>query len=300
MLHNHKIDQILGKAGFSGCSVRPVRAGLYNDSYYVDSDKSKFVLRIAPPDSIPKLFYEIDMMKSEVNIHRLVREQTNLPVPEIVYHDFSQDLLDRDYLIMEYMEGSSGFFDDKELGHYVKQLHTIKSEQCGYPERAAANGENWPDVFFSYAELIFNDCLSCGVIDNDEHEQFLSIYEKYRDAVADVCPSLLHLDLWTQNILTIDGRITAILDFDRGLYGDPELEFAVLDTYGHSSPEFFEGYGEPRPADSKAQVRQKLYIVYELIKYAFIRVARGKNMATGRSHVAQCKKILEGIEYQIR
>ena len=51
----------------------------------MDSDKSKFVLRIAPPDSIPKLFYEIDMMKSEVNIHRLVREQTDLPVPEIVY-----------------------------------------------------------------------------------------------------------------------------------------------------------------------------------------------------------------------
>ncbi|MHC4489556.1 MAG: hypothetical protein ACYSW7_10340, partial [Planctomycetota bacterium] len=69
MLHNHKIDQILGKAGFSECSVRPIGAGHYNDSYYVDSNKGKFVLRIAPPDSVPKLFYEIDMMKSEVNIH---------------------------------------------------------------------------------------------------------------------------------------------------------------------------------------------------------------------------------------
>jgi len=74
MLSNQKIEQILRKAGFNGCIVSSIGAGHYNDSYYVDLDKGKFVLRIAPPDSTPKLFYEIDMMKSEVNIHRLVRD----------------------------------------------------------------------------------------------------------------------------------------------------------------------------------------------------------------------------------
>ena len=92
------------------------------------------------------------------------------------------------------------------------------------------------------------------------------------------------------------GRISAILDFDRGLYGDPELEFAVLDTYGSSTPDFFEGYAKSRPVDADAQIRQRLYMVYELIKYAFIRVARGKSMSTGRSHVAQCKRILKELE----
>jgi len=296
MLSNHKINQILRKAGFNGGTVSSIGAGHYNDSYYVNLDSDKFVLRIAPPDSTPKLFYEIDMMKSEVNIHRLVREHTDVPVPQIVYHDFSYDIIDRDYLIMEYLEGNSGFFDEKELGKYVKQIHDIKSDTFGYPERAAPTGENWPDIFYTYVELIFNDCLSCGVIDNDEYGHFLSIYDKHRNVITEVSPSLLHLDLWTQNILTVNGRITAILDFDRGLYGDPELEFAVLDTYGYSTPEFFKGYGKPRPVDSKAQIRRKLYIVYELIKYAFIRVARGKSMSTGRSHVAHCKRILEGLE----
>ncbi len=296
MLSNHKINQILRKAGFNGCTVSPIGAGHYNDSYYVNLDSDKFVLRIAPPDSTPKLFYEIDMMKSEVNIHRLVREHTDVPVPQIVYHDFSQDVIERDYLIMEYIEGNSGFFDEKELGRYVRQIHAIKSDRCGYPERAAPTGESWPDIFYTYVELIFNDCLSCGVIDNDEYGHFLSIYDKHRNVITEVSPSLLHLDLWTQNILTVNGRITAILDFDRGLYGDPELEFAVLDTYGYSSFEFFEGYGKPRPVDSKAQIRRKLYMVYELIKYAFIRVARGKSMSTGRGHVAHCRRILEGLE----
>jgi fructosamine-3-kinase len=235
-------------------------------------------------------------MKSEVNIHRRVREHTDVPVPEIVFHDFTREIIDRDYLIMEYLDGRSGMFDESELGQYIRQIHAIQSEECGYPERAAPTAKSWPDIFHTYVELIFKDCLSYGVIDRSEYEHFLSIYEKHNDAVVDVTPSLLHLDLWTQNILTMNGSISAILDFDRGLYGDPELEFAVLDTYGYSTPLFFEGYGKPRPIDSDAQIRQSLYIVYELIKYAFIRLARGKSMSTGRSHVAQCKRILEGLE----
>ena len=296
MLSNNQINQILRKIGLADYSVNPIGSGHYNDSYYINSDKDKFVLRIAPPDDIPKLFYEIDMMKSEVNLHRLVREHTNLPVPKIIYHDFSRQLINKDYLVMEYLEGSSSVFDDLELGMYVKQLHTIKSDKCGYPERAAPTENSWHKIFGIYVEMIFKDCLSCGIIDDNEYRHFLSIYEKNMEVVADVKPSLLHLDLWHQNILTVNGKITGILDFDRGLYGDLELEFAVLDTYGHSSPEFFEGYGEPRPDDSKARIRQKLYIVYELIKYAFIRVARGRSMSTGRSHVMQCKTILSEIE----
>jgi len=296
MLADGTIKRMLHKSGFDESRVSPIGAGLYNDSYTVDSDKGRFVLRVAPPDSSPKVFYEIDMMKSEVTIHRLVREYTNVSIPEIIYHDFSREIIGRDYLIMEYLEGHPGLFDERELGRYVRQIHAIHSEKFGYPERAAPTAKSWPDIFHAYVELIFKDCLSCGVIDPSEYNHFMSIYEKHESAVVDVSPSLLHLDLWAQNILTIDGKISGILDFDRGLYGDPELEFAVLDTYGYSTPEFFEGYGVPRPNDGVAQIRQRLYIVYELIKYAFIRVARGKSMSTGRSHVAQCKKILEGLE----
>lgn len=295
-LTDDKIDQLLRKAGFGRCAVSAIGAGHYNDSYYIDTSRGRFVLRIAPSDETPKLFYEIGMMKFEVRIHRLVREQTDAPVPEIIYHDFSRRLIDRDFLIMEYLRGWSGPFDERELGRYVRQIHAIESDEYGYPERAAPRGKAWPTLFQSYVKLILDDCLSCGVMDRSERRQFLSTYDRHADAIADAPPSLLHLDLWTQNILTVNGTITAILDFDRGLYGDPELEFAVLDTYGYSTPRFFEGYGKPRPVDAMAQIRQRLYIAYELIKYAFIRTARGGSRATGRSHVEQCKRILKELE----
>lgn len=295
MLSAHKIDEILQKVGLSGCTASPIGSGHYNDSYYVEGRQGRFVLRVAPADDLPKLFYEIDMMKSEVGIHRLVRERTDVPVPRIVFHDFSRELVDRDYLIMEYHEGISGMFDATELGRYVRQIHAIEADEYGYPERAAPTGENWPDTFGAYVRLMLDDCISCGVIGGNEREYIMSMYDRHWDVVVDVRPQLLHLDLWAQNILTVNGRITALLDFDRGMYGDPELEFAVLDTYGYSSPRFFRGYGKPRPSDAKAQIRQRLYIVYELAKYAFIRVARGRSISTGRSHVARCKRILEEI-----
>ena len=296
MLSARKIDQILQKAGLGGCTVNPAGAGHYNDSYYLDGKQGGFVLRVAPADDVPKLFYEVDMMRSEVNIHRLVGERTDVPIPKIVYHDFSREVIDTDYLIMEYIEGIPGLFDQRELGRHVRQIHSIGADRYGYPDRMAPTGDNWPDIFHVYVRMILGDCTSCGVIGRNEYEYILSMYDRHRDAVVDVAPHLLHLDLWAQNILTVNGRITALLDFDRGLYGDPELEFAVLDTYGYSSPEFFEGYGTPRPSDANAQIRRRLYMVYELIKYAFIRVARGGSLSTGRSHLVQCKRILEEID----
>jgi fructosamine-3-kinase len=290
-----RIQQIAVNAGLGQCSATPIGAGHYNDSFYIDSEKGMFVLRIAPADSVPKLFYEVDMMKSEPAIHELVKKHTDIPVPGIIYFDFSRKCIDADFLIMEFLEGSPGSFKDGLLGRYVRQLHNIEGDYFGYPERAAPTSQNWPEIFATYVELIFGDCLSCGIIDRRQYDWFLSVYEKHLPAVVDVRPSLLHLDLWTQNILTVDGEITAILDFDRGLFGDVELEFAVLDTYGYATEEFFEGYGKPRPVDAGAQIRRRLYIVYELIKYAFIRFARNGSFATGRSHVEQCAAILREI-----
>jgi len=292
MTTESEVRRMAESAGMSLNAVRPVGAGHYNESYFIDTDEETYVIRIAPPDDVPKLFYEIDMMKSEPAIHEAVLEHTDIPAPRIVFSDFSGD---HDFIILELLPGRSGYFSDTELGRYVRGLHNIKGDRYGYPDRAAPVGDSWPGIFQKYAELIFQDCFSCGIIDRAEYDRFLSVYEKHSASIHECDPCLLHLDLWTQNILTENGTITGILDFDRGLYGDPELEFAVLDTYSTATPDFFDGYGSARPQDHDAQVRQKLYIVYELIKYAFIRHARGGSRSTGRMHVEQCMNLFKNL-----
>ncbi len=123
----------------------------------------------------------------------------------------------------------------------------------------------------------------------------INAYKKYQWALEECKPRLLHLDLWYENILTRENQITGILDFDRGMYGDPELEFAILDTYAAATPEFFIGYGRMRPEGEKPRVRRILYMVYELIKYAFIRLARGGRQAQSRSHALECLEMIKRL-----
>ncbi len=278
--------------------LRPFGSGLYNSVHVFKLEDKKFILRAAPPDDTPKLFYEVDMMHSEPPVHELVQKQTDIPVPEIVYHDFSRNVFDRDYLIMEKLPGTVGGYDLEELGRYISRLHDIKQKEgkFGYPCRRFDMGGRWRDVFLDCAHRIFHDCRRAGAVSTEEHDYFTSVYRSCESVFIDCEPCLLHLDLWRTNILTDSGRITGILDFDRGLYGDPELEFAVLDTYSSATEEFFEGYGRPRPCCEEAEVRRVLYLVYELIKYPFIRLARGGSESTAAEHVRECRSLIGAID----
>jgi aminoglycoside phosphotransferase (APT) family kinase protein len=90
-----------------------------------------------------------------------------------------------------------------------------------------------------------------------------------------VWASLLHMDVWAQNLLvSAGGTLTGLLDWDRPLRGDPEIEFAVLDNCGISAPPFWEGYGAPRDESPAAEVRRRFYLLYEIQKYILIRRVR--------------------------
>jgi len=289
------IHQILRKAGIPDGRIKPLAGGKYNESHLIETGRDRFVLRIAPPDDAPQLFYEKRMMRSEPAVHQLMRKYTRVPVPEVIFYDFSRDILDRDYILLAFMQGDPGSFDLAELGRYTREMHDQIGSEYGYPDRDAPTGRSWPKIFNEYVRLIFEDCFSCGIINQQEKMHFLQTYDRFFHVIHECTPRFLHLDLWSRNILTQNGKISAILDFDRGLYGDPELEFAVLDTYGYSTSDFFDGYGKPRPDDRDARIRQELYLVYELIKYAFIRYARNGSYETGRMHVRQCRDILEDL-----
>ena len=84
----------------------PIRTGKHNTSYWIDSNRGRFVLRIAPPDDASFLFYERLMMRQEPSLHHLIRATTTIPVAEVIGHDFSRTLIDRDYLVITALPGT--------------------------------------------------------------------------------------------------------------------------------------------------------------------------------------------------
>lgn len=127
------------------------------------------------------------------------------------------------------------------LGRYLRALHEgCTAERFGYPEGpdGLPRGTRPPETFFSMWDRLIWDVEHCGVYTPGEgawaRQALKSKAEVFRELKR---ASLLHMDVWAQNILVNPpGEITAVLDWDRALWGDPEIEFAVLDCVNLNEP----------------------------------------------------------------
>jgi fructosamine-3-kinase len=297
-------------------SVRfvPLRTGKHNASFWVDSDRGRFVLRIAPPDDAGFLFYERLMMRQEPDLHALMRANTTLPVAEIVGHAFDRARIDRDYVLMAALPGTP-LSDVPDLtptrferalgqvGAYLRELHTLTAPErlgmaaYGYlgAHRPMAPQASWAAAFHVMWNKLLDDVVACGSYSSQEAEAMRDLLERYIDLFdRPVVPRLLHMDVWRQNILINGiGDVTGLVDFDRALWGDVEIEFAVLDYCGISEPAFWEGYGAQRDTSPEAMIRRQFYLLYEVQKYMPIRVWR-RNDPAGASRYKQHSLRLAG------
>ena len=301
-------------AGALGAGVASVRltlipTGKHNRSYYVESDAGSHVLRIAPPDDAGFLFYEYRMMRQEPELHALIRQRLPIPVADVVFSDFTRARLNRDYLLMAALPGiplsaatnlTKARLDRalRQTGECLRQLHTLTAQAClGQPLYGYAGAHQpmtpqstWWDAFRIMWHKLLDDVVACESYSPEEAQamrDLLDYYRRYFD--RPVVSRLLHMDVWGQNILVDDsGNVTGLVDFDRAVWGDPEIEYAVLDYCGISEPAFWQGYGAQRDASTAANVRRQFYLLYEVQKYMPIEVWRRNNRAAADRYKRQC------------
>jgi len=262
---------------------------------------TSYVLRVAPPDSLLQLFYEYRMMRQEPEIHRRVRAETPVPVPRILAHDFSRERTDRDFLVMELMPGRpltevgpQAFARAmEELGGYVAQLHGLKEPQNRFGYVGAHNcmppQPDWQSAFFEMYRRLLDDIVETGIYDRKTADWALSLLHSHAPVFEHTEVSrLCHGDLWVENILaTVDGELTALLDFDRACWGDVEWDLAIADYCGMSREEFWRGYGGPDfRRDRSAEVRRLFYLLYEHQKYIVISVSSRREDPQGARRYA--------------
>jgi aminoglycoside phosphotransferase (APT) family kinase protein len=285
-------------------SLQRIPTGKFNTSFFVRAGDEQLVLRIAPPADAVFVFYERDMMRQEPGIHELVLSQTTVPVARIFAFDDSHELIDRDFLIMErlpgrpltQMRGVSYSFVLRQVGDYLAQVHRLTEDRYGYlgAHRPMEPQTTWVDAFEIMWSKMIDDIVAVGHYDEDESRMMRSLLDQYIALFDRPVPaSLLHMDIWHQNIL-VDraGNVTGLVDWDRALWGDPEIEFAVLDYCGVSEPAFWEGYGQERDKSDPARIRQVFYLLYELQKYIVIRHGRGHDPVSAQHYKRQVMEIV--------
>jgi aminoglycoside phosphotransferase (APT) family kinase protein len=282
-------------------NFEPIVTGKHNSSYFVHGLKDELVLRISPPDDAGFLFYERHMMAQEPGLHQLLLAETTVPVARIAAYDDSRSLVDRDYLLMERLPGqslaeaslSSRQVDGvlEQVGGYLAQIHALVADRYGYlgPHRPMVPQSTWVDAFEVMWGKLLDDIVACGGYTAEEADALRRLFSVYRPHFERPVPaSLLHMDVWSQNILVDDtGRATGLVDLDRALWGDPEIEYAVLDYCGISEPAFWKGYGRERDRSFSAQIRARFYLLYEVQKYIVIRIWRRNDRARARDYKRQ-------------
>lgn len=284
----------------------PIPTGKFNTSFFVMAPAEQLVLRIAPPTDAGFVFYERHMMRQEPAIHRLLLERTGVPVARIFAFDDSAHPFGRTFLLMQRLPGrpfTETFDADpntvlQQVGRHLAATHSLTADRHGYlgEHRPMPPMPTWVEAFDHMWNRMIDDVAAAGYYDSGEQARMRELFATRRPYFdRPLTPRLLHMDIWHQNILVDDdARVTGLLDWDRALWGDPEIEFAVLDYCGISTPAFWEGYGTPRDDSPEARVRQVFYLLYELQKYIVIRHARNGRPAAAERYKRQ---VLERVRH---
>lgn len=269
------VDKLV-KEAFGDISIKELtelKEGYFNVAYLITlSDGKKVVLKIAPPSSAKIMSYEKNIMRTEVETMRLVKEHTNVPVPEILFYDDTHSICDSDYFFMTMLKGKS-YSSVKEslseterkaiefkLGEYNKEINKITNDKFGYYGQMDKQSGSWAEAFFSFVTDVINDGINAGTKLPLDYDVILNLIKSNLYACKDVVEAkLVHWDLWDGNVFVENGNISGLIDFERALWGDPLMEyyFSSLNT----SAAFNEGYGI-EVLDDNAKNRRILYNIY--------------------------------------
>lgn len=261
--------------GLAGAEL--LSGGLFNTTYMLTlTDGQRLVLRAGPVNRGLLMDYERGMMRAEAHVYALCEER-GIPVSHVRALDCSRTVIDRDYMIVDAIEGvAMSAIPEGEraglglgVGELTRRLHGITGERFGHVSQILAGGgyDTWRGAVLGAAQSWARMMRPLDMYSPRETDRVLRIYERFAplmDAVT--VPRLVHADLWTGNVLVsgAPGRraVAALIDADRALFGDTDYEFTMSLPL---SDEFIEGYGTPLDMGAAAVTRRSLYrLLHEL------------------------------------
>lgn len=256
----------------------------------------EFVLDREPGSLVAKIHDQgaADSFAAEMASLRFFRDRTHFPVPEPLACIEGDDRFDGSMLIMQKVNGTTlesaelstrgKHIFQGELAAAVAELHRHRAEKFG-PATSNASHDNWLDIFGPTAERVIEETR--GALPSSARS-VLDHVSRHLDHWLDhkPNPTLIHGDLWANNILLDDGhpdqpRILAFID---GLasYADPEYELAYLQLFGTAGKVFYEVYGQIHRLDAGYRRRCRVYWLITMLQ---------NTKRFGERYVPYCEKI---------
>lgn len=288
-----------------------LKEGFFNAAGLLElSDGRKMVIKAAPPVQLRVMRYEHNLMKAEVESMRLVRQQTSVPVPEILVYDTSKTLLPSDFFIMSFVPGvpfhklrkttrpEDQFQVEIQIGGLFRQISEISGSTFGLWSAPEAPGVIWRDCFDRLLRSVLADRQDLQVDLGKPYEEIYQLFCRHYDVLDEITtPRLVHWDLWDGNIFVDPEtlQVTGIIDFERVLWGDPLTESFFLCFNPNSG--YLTGYGENLLASDRQKRRRMLYDTYLylilIIECYFRHYANNDQETWARGQIQEMFKLME-------
>ena len=291
--------------------ITPLIDGWFNTAYdlQVLGDQADMILRIAPDPEQRVLTYEREMMRKEILIYKTIETLQDIPAPRLLAFDTSRTIIHHDYMFTEKFSGKP--FNtikenlspdviqsiEKDIGVYAAWMHAQKGDAFGYfGDGPGCNSQSWRAAFLAFIDALLRDSESLEVQLPLDSSQLHDLFHKYAAVLEEIAePSLVHWDMWAGNIFVIPEndtyRVEGIIDWERALWGDPEIETAMCcKFYGQT---FFDGYGRDLLAGDDAKIRQCMYRLYLWL----IMLTEEKVRFEGAAHIPWVR---EQLDYDLK
>lgn len=287
---------------------RLLKGGLFNTTYFLQFENNKkYVLRVGPVNRHLLMPFEHNLMNAEDYFYNLCKEE-NIPVSNVVICDTSKNIIERDYMIVEYIESivmseanltkNQKDFLYEEIGRYAYKIQNIKGQQFGrLADIVQGNGFNiWGEYLKSDIEKITNLHLKYNILNIEQVNNIKSLIVKYENIFNEITiPRLTHCDLWEGNILLDKNdltKIVAIIDGDRAIFGDEEYEFGSPYMINEH---FIKGYGRDLDMSNKGVIKRKIYwIAYNLLD-CYVWFIQYNNAKNGQEIKDKILKLVEEL-----
>ncbi len=197
-----------------------------------------------------------------------------IPAPDVVALDVSKIQIPYNYMILTKAEGRP-LIDDwasftpqqqaeagRAAGRYLAQMHDITFDAFGKISRL--DRPRWYDHVTEFFERYAAPLTQAGHIQVQTYNRMRACVDQLRPRFdMETGGRLVHSDYQFENLLHQDGVITAIIDFEWAISGDPAWDFKLDEQWDEDCPgsgqHIHEGYTSVRPLAPDHRLRVWLY-----------------------------------------
>jgi hypothetical protein len=196
-------------------------------------------------------------------------------IPDVIYQGSDNGF---SYLIMNYIDNSSGNMNWIKFGEYLAKMHLVTNETFGLDhdnyigslEQKNTISDTWFE-FYTQQRLMHLTRIAYDktLLGKKEISMMESICYQLADIIPKENPSLIHGDLWQGNLMSNLSGAPILID-PAIYYGHREMDLGMLQLFGQISTSTINSYNEFYPLEKGWQDRIPIHQLYPLLVHLIL------------------------------